>query len=47
MRVYESSEIRNVALAGHGHSGKTSLAAAMFYAAGVTNQSRTRWNGRC
>lgn len=38
MRVYESSEIRNVALAGHGHSGKTSLAAAMLYAAGVTNR---------
>ena len=38
MKVYEGSEIRNVALIGHGHSGKTSLAAGMLYAAGASNR---------
>jgi elongation factor G len=38
VKVYESSEIRNVALIGHGHSGKTSLAAGMLYAAGASNR---------
>ncbi len=38
MRVYESSEIRNVALIGHGHSGKTSLAAGMLYTVGASNR---------
>ena len=38
MRVYETSDIRNVALAGHGHSGKTSLAAALLYTSGATNR---------
>ncbi|MEO8027129.1 MAG: elongation factor G [Bryobacteraceae bacterium] len=38
MRVYEGSEIRNVALAGHGHSGKTSLTAAILYTSGATNR---------
>jgi elongation factor G len=36
MRVYESEAIRNVGLAGHGHSGKTTLAAAMLHTAGAT-----------
>ncbi|MFN3323037.1 MAG: elongation factor G [Bryobacteraceae bacterium] len=38
MKVYESSDIRNVGLVGHGHSGKTSLAAALLYTGGVTNR---------
>ncbi len=38
MKVYESREIRNVGLIGHGHSGKTSLAAAFLYTAGATNR---------
>ena len=38
MKVYETSDIRNVALAGHGHSGKTSLAAALLYTSGATNR---------
>jgi elongation factor G len=38
MKVYEGSEIRNVALIGHGHSGKTSLAAGMLYTAGASNR---------
>ena len=38
MKVYEGADIRNVALIGHGHSGKTSLAAALLYTAGATNR---------
>ena len=38
MRVYEASEIRNVALVGHGHAGKTSLAAGLLYTSGATNR---------
>lgn len=35
---YQSSDIRNVALAGHGASGKTSLADALFFKTGATNR---------
>lgn len=38
MKVYEGVDIRNVSLIGHGHSGKTSLAAAMLFTAGATNR---------
>ena len=38
MKVYEGVDIRNVGLVGHGHSGKTSLAAAFLYTAGATNR---------
>lgn len=34
----DSSGIRNVALIGHGHSGKTSLASALLYTAGATDR---------
>ena len=36
MKIYQGNDIRNVALAGHGHSGKTQLTAAMLYASGAT-----------
>jgi elongation factor G len=36
MRVYAGNEIRNVAVVGHAHSGKTSLIAAMLHAARMT-----------
>jgi elongation factor G len=38
MRVYTGNEIRNVAVVGHAHSGKTSLIAAMLHAARMTPQ---------
>jgi len=38
MKVYEGANIRNVALVGHGHAGKTSLVAAMLYTAGATQR---------
>ena len=34
MKVYATNDIRNVALVGHGHSGKTSLTAALLYSIG-------------
>jgi elongation factor G len=36
MKVYETSDIRNVALVGHGHSGKTALTSALLFTAGAT-----------
>ncbi|HEY4364423.1 MAG TPA: elongation factor G [Bryobacteraceae bacterium] len=38
MIVYQTNDIRNVALAGHGHSGKTSLASGFLFATGYTNR---------
>ncbi len=38
MKVYETSDIRNVALVGHGHSGKTSLVAGFLFTAGATSR---------
>ena len=38
MRVYESKDIRNVGVVGHGDSGKTSLTAALLFTAGATNR---------
>ena len=36
MKVYETTEIRNVALVGHGNSGKTALTGALLFTAGAT-----------
>ncbi|MCU1258435.1 MAG: translation elongation factor 2, partial [Bryobacterales bacterium] len=38
MRVYESKDIRNAGIVGHGHSGKTTLTAALLYTAGATSR---------
>ncbi len=38
MKVYSTSEVRNVGIVGHGDSGKTSLVSAMLYTAGVTTR---------
>src|SRR5579863_6868729 len=35
MKIYSGENIRNVALVGHGHAGKTTLASAMLYTAGA------------
>ena len=36
MKVYESANIRNLAVVGHSHSGKTSIVSAMLNVAGAT-----------
>ncbi len=36
MKVYQGENVRNVAVVGHGHAGKTSLISAMLYTAGAT-----------
>ncbi|HET7185804.1 MAG TPA: elongation factor G [Terriglobales bacterium] len=36
MKVYEGANVRNVAVVGHGHAGKTQLISAMLYTAGAT-----------
>ena len=36
MKVYDGANLRNLALIGHGHAGKTSLVSAMLYTAGAT-----------
>lgn len=38
MKTYEGSNIRNVALIGHGHTGKTQLISALLYTAGMVNR---------
>ena len=38
MKVYKTQDIRNVAILGHGGCGKTTLAEAMAFAAGVTTR---------
>lgn len=38
MKVYPTSKIRNIALVGHGGTGKTSLAEAMIYNVGATKR---------
>ena len=36
MKTYETKDIRNVGIVGHGHCGKTSVVAGLLYAAGAT-----------
>lgn len=38
MKVYEGANIRNIAVVGHAHAGKTSLVAAMLYTAGASQK---------
>jgi elongation factor G len=38
MKAYEGANIRNVAVMGHGHAGKTSLVSAMLYTAGASQR---------
>jgi elongation factor G len=38
LKVYEGADIRNVALAGHGHSGKTTLVAGLLYTTGASTR---------
>lgn len=45
MNTYDTDSIRNIALAGHSSSGKTSLAEAMLYTAGETNRLGTITDG--
>ena len=41
MKVYQTSEIRNIALVGGAKSGKTTLAEAMLFNGGVINRRGT------
>jgi len=38
VKVYESKDIRNVGVVGHGSSGKTSLTSGLLFTAGATNR---------
>src|SRR5258708_32752008 len=38
LKVYSGANIRNVAMVGHGHAGKTTLVSAMLYTAGATQR---------
>jgi len=38
VKLYETKDIRNVGIVGHGHCGKTSVVAGLLFAAGATNR---------
>ncbi|HSB75734.1 MAG TPA: elongation factor G, partial [Terriglobales bacterium] len=38
MKTYEGANIRNVAVVGHGHAGKTSLVSALLFTSGATQR---------
>jgi elongation factor G len=38
VKTYEGANIRNVAVVGHGHAGKTSLVSALLYTSGATQR---------
>src|ERR1700736_2088220 len=40
VKTYESANLRNVAVVGHSHSGKTSLISALLYTGGATPRLR-------
>ena len=42
MKVYQTNEIKNIALLGSAGSGKTTLAEAMVYEAGIIRNMATR-----
>ena len=45
MKVYKTEDIRNIALLGHGSSGKTTLAEGMAFLGGLTNRIATVTSG--
>ena len=45
MKEYDTNQLRNVVLLGHGSAGKTSLAEAMLFASGAINRMGEVENG--
>src|SRR6266516_3934587 len=38
LKIYDGTNLRNVALVGHGHTGKTQLVSALLFTAGMVNR---------